>query len=197
MFSVNDFRTGITIELEGNLYTVVDFQHVKPGKGAAFVRSKLKNIKTGYSLEKTFRGGEKVMRAVVERRPMQFLYSSGDDYTFMDNENYEQITLDKQFIGEGTKWMKDSTEVSVLLHNDTPIGIDLPNFVDLKVTVTVERAIIIVCGLEPGFKGDTATGASKPATLETGAVINVPLFINEGDVLQIDTRTGEYLKRVN
>ncbi|NDD31091.1 MAG: elongation factor P [Proteobacteria bacterium] len=186
MFSVNDFRTGITIELEGNLYTVVDFQHVKPGKGAAFVRSKLKNIKTGYSLEKTFRGGEKVMRAVVERRPMQFLYSSGDDYTFMDNENYEQITLDKQFIGEGTKWMKDSTEVSVLLHNDTPIGIDLPNFVDLKVTVT-----------EPGFKGDTATGASKPATLETGAVINVPLFINEGDVLQIDTRTGEYLKRVN
>lgn len=186
MFSVNDFRTGITIELEGNLYTVVDFQHVKPGKGAAFVRSKLKNIKTGYSLEKTFRGGEKVMRAVVERRPMQFLYSSGDDYTFMDNENYEQITLDKQFIGEGTKWMKDSTEVSVLLHNDTPIGIDLPNFVDLRVTVT-----------EPGFKGDTATGASKPATLETGAVINVPLFINEGDVLQIDTRTGEYLKRVN
>lgn len=186
MFSVNDFRTGITIELEGNLYTVVDFQHVKPGKGAAFVRSKLKNVKTGYSLEKTFRGGEKVMRAVVERRPMQFLYSSGEDYTFMDNENYEQITLSSEFIGDGTKWLKDSTQVSVLLHNDTPIGIDMPNFVDLKVVTT-----------EPGFKGDTATGASKPATLETGAVINVPLFINEGDVLQIDTRTGEYLKRVN
>lgn len=186
MFSVNDFRTGITIELEGNLYTVVDFQHVKPGKGAAFVRSKLKNVKTGYSLEKTFRGGEKVMRALVERRPMQFLYSSGEDYTFMDNENYEQITLSNEFIGEGTKWLKDSTQVNVLLHNDTPIGIDLPNFVDLKVVTT-----------EPGFKGDTATGASKPATLETGAVINVPLFINEGDVLQIDTRTGEYLKRVN
>jgi elongation factor P len=189
MFSVNDFRTGITIELEGNLYTVVDFQHVKPGKGAAFVRSRLKNVKTGYTVEKTFRGGEKVMRAVVERRPMQFLYSSGDDYTFMDNENYEQITLLKDFIGDGTKWLKDSTEVSVLFHNsggtDTPIGIDLPNFVELKVVTT-----------EPGFKGDTATGATKPATLETGAVINVPLFINEGDVLQIDTRTGEYLKRV-
>lgn len=186
MFSVNDFRTGITIELEGNLYTVVDFQHVKPGKGAAFVRTKLKNVKTGYTLEKTFRGGEKVMRAVVERRPMQFLYSSAEDYTFMDNENYEQITLSSDFIGDGTKWLKDSTQVSVLLHNDTPIGIDMPNFVDLKVVTT-----------EPGFKGDTATGASKPATLETGAVINVPLFINEGDVLQIDTRTGEYLKRVN
>lgn len=186
MFSVNDFRTGITIELEGNLFTVVDFQHVKPGKGAAFVRSRLKNVKTGYTIEKTFRGGEKVMRAVVERRPMQFLYKSDEDYTFMDNENFEQITLLQEFIGDGTKWLKDSTEVSVLLHDDKPIGIDLPNFVDLKVITT-----------EPGFKGDTATGASKPATLETGAVINVPLFINEGDVLQIDTRTGDYLKRVN
>lgn len=185
MFSVNDFRTGITIELEGNLYTVVDFQHVKPGKGAAFVRSKLKNVKTGYTVEKTFRGGEKVMRAVVERRDMQYLYESGGDYTFMDKENYEQITLNKDFIGDGTKWLKESMDVSVLLHNETPIGIDVPNFVELKVTQT-----------DPGFKGDTATGAVKPATLETGAVINVPLFVNEGDVLQIDTRTGEYLKRV-
>ncbi len=185
MFSVNDFRTGITIELEGNLFTVVEFQHVKPGKGAAFVRTRLKNVKTGFVVEKTFRGGEKVMRAVVERRPMQFLYASDGDYTFMDNENYEQITVNSDFLGDGVKWLKDGTQVSVLLHNETPIGIDVPNFVDLKVVQT-----------EPGFKGDTATGASKPATLETGAVINVPLFVNEGDVLQIDTRTGEYLKRV-
>lgn len=185
MFSVNDFRTGITIELEGNLYTVVEFQHVKPGKGAAFVRTRLKNVKTGYTVEKTFRGGEKVMRALVERRTMSYLYRSDDDFTFMDNENYEQITLSMDFIGDGAKWLKEGTEVNVLLHNDSAIGVDVPTFVELKVVKT-----------EPGFKGDTATGATKPATLETGATIQVPLFINEEDVLQIDTRTGEYLKRV-
>lgn len=186
MFSVNDFRTGITIELEGNLFTVVDFQHVKPGKGAAFVRSKLKNVKTGYTVEKTFRGGEKVMRALVERKDMSYLYKSADeDFTFMDKETYDQHTLPRVFLGDGAKWLKEGMDVSVLLHNEEPIGVDVPNFVDLKVIQT-----------DPGFKGDTATGAVKPATLETGAVINVPLFINEGDVLQIDTRTGEYLKRV-
>lgn len=184
MINVNDFRTGITIELEGTLFTVVEFQHVKPGKGSAFVRTRLRNLKNGYVVEKTFRGGEKVNRAIIERRAMQFLYHSDDEYTFMDNENYEQQTLQKAFIGDGVKWLKDGTQVSVLFHGTTAIGIDLPNFVELKVTET-----------EPGFKGDTATGAVKQAVLETGATVNVPLFIEEGDVLQIDTRTSEYLKR--
>lgn len=185
MISVNDFRTGITIELEGNLLTVVDFQHVKPGKGAAFVRCKLRNLKTGFVVDKTFRGGEKVVRAIVERRTMQFLYASGDEYTFMDNESFDQIGLQKQFIGDGVKWLKEAMVCNVLLHADVPIGIDVPNFVDLKVVET-----------EPGFKGDTAQGGTKQATLETGAVVNVPLFVEIDDVLQIDTRTGDYLKRV-
>ncbi|MBM3464164.1 MAG: elongation factor P [Armatimonadetes bacterium] len=185
MINVNDFRTGITIELEGNLFTVVEFQHVKPGKGSAFVRSKLRNVKTGYVVEKTFRGGEKVIRAIIERRDMAYLYEAGDEITFMDQENYEQIALQKEFIGENVKWLKENAVCSVLLHQDLPIGIDVPNFVELKVTQT-----------DPGFKGDTAQGGTKPAILETGAQVNVPLFVNEGDVLQIDTRTGEYLKRV-
>ncbi len=185
MISSNDFRNGITIELEGTLYTIVEFQHVKPGKGSAFVRTKLKNVRTGYNVEKTFRAGEKVNRAIVERRDMQFLYKSGEDYTFMDQENYEQLTVQEAQLGDGVKWLKDSMPVSVLLHETTVLGIDLPNFVELKIIET-----------EPGFKGDTATGASKPAKLETGATINVPLFVNEGDVIQIDTRSGEYLKRV-
>lgn len=185
MINVNDFRTGITIELEGTLFTVVEFQHVKPGKGSAFVRTRLRNLKNGYVVEKTFRGGEKVNRAIIERRAMQFLYHSGDEFTFMDNENYEQITLQKQFIGDGVKWLKDGTGVSVLFHGTNAIGIDLPNFVELKVTET-----------EPGYKGDTATGAVKQAVLETGATVNVPLFVEVDDVLQIDTRTSEYLKRV-
>ena len=185
MINVNDFRTGITIELEGNLFTVVEFQHVKPGKGSAFVRSKLKNLKSGFVVEKTFRGGEKVTRAIVERRAMQFLYASGDEYTFMDNENFEQIALQKDFIGDSVKWLKEAMVCNVLLHASTPIGIDVPNFVDLRVAET-----------EPGFKGDTAQGGTKQATLETGAVVNVPLFVEIDDVLQIDTRTGEYLKRV-
>jgi elongation factor P len=185
MISVNDLRNGITLEIEGVLFSVVEFQHVKPGKGAAFVRTRLKNVKTGFVVEKTFRGGEKVMRAIVERRVMQFLYETDGEYTFMDTETYEQIGLQRDFIGEQVKWLKDNANCSVLLHEGVAIGIDLPNFVDLKVTQT-----------DPGFKGDTATGGSKPATLETGAVINVPLFIETGDVLQIDTRTGDYLKRV-
>jgi len=185
MINVNDFRTGITIELEGTLFTVVEFQHVKPGKGSAFARTRLRNLKNGYVVEKTFRGGEKVNRAIIERRAMQFLYHSGDEYTFMDNENYEQITLQKDFIGDGVKWLKDGTQVSVLFHGTNAIGIDLPNFVELKVAET-----------EPGYKGDTATGAVKQAVLETGATVNVPLFVEVGETLQIDTRTSEYLKRV-
>jgi elongation factor P len=185
MISVNDFRTGVSVEIEGNLYTVVDFQHVKPGKGSAFVRSKLKNVKTGYVVEKTFRAGEKLKRAHIERRQMQFLYAVDEDYTFMDNESYEQITIPAVLIGDQTKWLKEGNSVQVLFHEANPLGVEIPAFVELKVTQT-----------EPGFKGDTTSGGNKPATVETGATIQVPLFINIGDVLQIDTRTNTYLKRV-
>jgi elongation factor P len=185
MISSNDFRTGITIIVDGELVTVVEFQHVKPGKGSAFVRTRLKNLKTGYVVEKTFRGGEKIERAIVERREMQYLYSTGSDYVFMDNKNFDQLSFTADQIGDGVKWLKESMNISVLSHNNLPIGVELPNFVELKVTQT-----------DPGFKGDTATGGTKPATLETGAVVQVPLFIEIGDVLQIDTRSGNYLRRM-
>lgn len=185
MISVNDFKTGITIEIEGELWQVIDFQHVKPGKGAAFVRAKLKNIRKETTLERTFRGGEKVQRAIVERRPYQYLYMDGDDYVFMNNSSYEQVTVPPAAMGDGTKWLKDSMEVSITFHDDEILGVEMPNFVELKVTKT-----------DPGLRGDTAQGGSKPATLETGAVVSVPLFIEEGETLQIDTRSGEYLRRV-
>lgn len=183
MISVNDFRTGATIELDGSAYQVVEFQHVKPGKGAAFVRAKLKNVQTG-SVEKTFRGGEKVPKAHLDRREMQYLYNDGEGYVFMDNENYEQTTLSADQIGDGVKWLLENMNIAVLLFKENIIGVDLPNFVELKVVDT-----------EPGVKGDTATGATKKATLETGAVVHVPLFVNTGDMLRIDTRTGEYMER--
>ncbi len=183
--SVNDFRTGITIELEGQLWTVVDFQHVKPGKGAAFVRSKLKNVEKGTTVEKTFRGGEKVQRAIVERKPYQYLYESDGDYVFMDSNTYEQVNVSADKMGDGLKWLKDSMEVQIVFHETRILEVEMPNFVELAVTQT-----------DPGLKGDTAQGGSKPATVETGAVVTVPLFVEEGDVLQIDTRSGEYLKRV-
>ena len=185
MISVNDFRTGITIEIDGELWQVIDFQHVKPGKGAAFVRTKLKNVKKQATVEKTFRGGEKVKRAIVERVPHQFLYSSDDDYVFMNNNTYDQVNVSAELMGDDLKWLKDSMDVNLVMHGDEIIGLELPNFVELKVTRT-----------DPGFKGDTAQGGTKPATVETGAVVNVPLFVEEGDVLQIDTRSGEYLRRV-
>ncbi|MGM9998717.1 MAG: elongation factor P [Candidatus Bruticola sp.] len=185
MISVNDFRTGLTVEIDGDLYQIVEFLHVKPGKGAAFVRSKIKNIKTGYVIEKTFRGGEKIMRAHIDRRKMQFTYVDGDMYHFMDLENYEDLAIDSVLLGDQKHWLKDGMEVDVALHNDVPIGVEVPNFVELVVTQT-----------EPGFKGDTATGATKPATLETGAVINVPLFVEIGTKVQVDTRSGEYLRRL-
>lgn len=184
MITSNDFKNGMTIEVDGELMTIVEFLHVKPGKGSAFVRTKLRNMKTGYTVEKTFKAGEKVTRAHIDRRQMQYLYASEDEYVFMDNENFDQITLQKSLIGDGIKWLKEGMEVSILFHGTETIGVDLPNFVELKVTET-----------EPGFKGDTATGGTKPATLETGATIQVPLFIDIGDVLQIDTRTGQYLRR--
>jgi len=185
MISVNDFRTGLTIELDGQPYQVVEFQHVKPGKGAAFVRAKLKNLQTGGTVEKTFRAGEKVPKAHLDRRGMQYLYNDGDGYVFMDNENYEQITITKEQIGDGIKWLLENMEIQVLLFQNRIIGIELPNFVELQVVDT-----------EPGIKGDTATGAAKNATLETGAVIQVPLFVNAGDRVRVDTRTSQYIERV-
>ena len=185
MISVNDFKTGITIEIDNDLWQVVDFQHVKPGKGAAFVRTKLKNLKKLTTVEKTFRGGEKVKRAIVERKPYQYLYDSDNDYVFMSNETYEQVQVPGEQIGDDLKWLKESMEVSIVFHGEKILGVEIPNFVELKVTQT-----------DPGLKGDTAQGGSKPATVETGAVVSVPLFVEEGDVLQIDTRSGEYLKRV-
>lgn len=185
MVSVNDFRTGLTIEIDGDLYSVVEFMHVKPGKGAAFVRSKLRNIRTGYVVERTFNAGEKVNLARVEIRDMQFLYRSDNDYVLMDAENYEQITLSADQMGEAVKYLKENMNVQVQMYQGNPIGVSLPNTVELTVVDTA-----------PGFKGDTATGGSKPATLETGATVTVPFFVNVGDVIQVDTRTNAYLKRV-
>lgn len=185
MISTNDLKTGITVELDGEVYMVVDFQHVKPGKGAAFVRTKIKNVKTGQTFERTFRAGEKLNRAIIERKTMQYLYNSGDVYYFMDTQTYEQLPLSADQIGDSIKWLKENTEVMVMLYEGVTIGIELPTFVELEVTET-----------EPGFKGDTATGGSKPAKLETGAIVQVPLFINTGDIIRVDTRSGEYLSRV-
>lgn len=184
MISVNDFKTGVSVELDGQAYQVVEFQHVKPGKGAAFVRAKLRNVKTGATVEKTFRGGEKLRRAHLDKRGMQYLYMDGDGYVFMDNENYEQMAINREDIGEGVKWLIENMNIQVLLYNGEIMGIELPNFVELLVVDT-----------EPGVKGDTATGASKNAKLESGATVQVPLFINTGDRLRIDTRTGEYMER--
>jgi len=185
LISTNDLKTGVTVELDGEVYVIVDFQHVKPGKGAAFVRTKIKNVKTGQTFERTFRAGEKLNRAIVERKTMQYLYSSDNVYYFMDTQTYEQIPLNADQLGDATKWLKENIEVMVMFYEGVAIGVELPTFVELEVTHT-----------EPGFKGDTATGGSKPATLETGAVVQVPLFINTGDIIRVDTRTGEYLSRV-
>lgn len=185
MISSNDFRNGMTIELNGELFTIVEFLHVKPGKRQAFVRTKLKSLKTGNTLEKTFRAGEKVPRAHITRRKMQFLYPTGDSYVFMDTETYEQVEIHKDIMGDALRWLKDGAEMEVLFHDDLAIGVEAPAHMELEVTHT-----------EPGFKGDTAQGGSKPATLETGTTINVPLFVEIGDVVLVDTRTGEYLRRV-
>ncbi len=185
MISVTDFKTGLTIEIDGQLYTVVEFMHVKPGKGAAFVRSKLKNIKTGFTVERTFNSNEKVEQARIEFREMQYLYKSDDEYTFMDTENYEQINIPSSKMGDAPKYLKENMVVEINFYQNEILGIELPNTVELEVVET-----------DPGFKGDTATGGSKPATLETGTIVNVPFFVTKGDVLQIDTRTNQYLKRV-
>lgn len=185
MISAGDFRNGITIELDSNVFQIIEFQHVKPGKGAAFVRTKLKNIKNGGVVEKTFRPTEKCPQARIDRKEMQYLYSDGDMYNFMDVETYDQISLTKEEIGDSLKFVKENEMVKMLSHNGSVFAIEPPLFVELEVTET-----------EPGFKGDTATGASKPATVETGATVSVPLFVEIGDKIKIDTRTNEYLSRV-
>ena len=185
MISAGDFRNGITIELDNNVYQIIEFQHVKPGKGAAFVRTKLKNIKSGGGVEKTFRPTEKCPQARIDRKDMQYLYSDGDLYNFMDVETYEQIALNAETIGDSLKFVKENEMCKVCSHNGNVFAVEPPLFVELEITET-----------EPGFKGDTATGASKPAIVETGAQVSVPLFVNQGDKIKIDTRTGEYLSRV-
>ncbi len=185
MISAGDFRNGVTIEYEGNVYQIIEFQHVKPGKGAAFVRTKLKNIKNGGVVERTFRPTEKCPTAHIDRRDMQYLYNDGDLYTFMDMETYDQLSLNKDTIGDALKFVKENETCRICSHNGSVFAVEPPLFVELAITST-----------EPGFKGDTATGANKPAIVETGAQVYVPLFVNEGDVIKIDTRTGEYLSRV-
>jgi elongation factor P len=185
MISAGDFRNGITIEFENNVYQIIEFQHVKPGKGAAFVRTKLKNIKSGGVVEKTFRPTEKCPQARIDRKDMQYLYSDGDLWYFMDVENYEQIALNAESIGDALKFVKENEMCKVCSHNGSVFAVEPPLFVELEITET-----------EPGFKGDTATGATKPAIVETGAKVMVPLFVDQGDTIKIDTRTGEYLSRV-
>lgn len=185
MVSAGDFRNGVTLEIEGNIYQIIEFQHVKPGKGAAFVRTKLKNIINGGVVEKTFRPTEKFPQARIDRVEMQYLYADGDLFNFMNMETYDQIALGSEAVGDALKFVKENEMVKICSHNGNVFAIEPPLFVELEITET-----------EPGVKGDTATGATKPATVETGATVYVPLFVNQGDVIKIDTRTGEYLSRV-
>ncbi len=185
MISTNDFNTGVTIELEGEIYSVLEYQHVKTGRGGAFVRSKLKNIQTGAIVDHTFRAGEKVARAHLERVEMEFLYREDDSFHVMDVETFEQTTLNLEQLGSGIKYLKENDRLNVVKYKDKVVGVDTPLTVILEVTEA-----------EPGLKGDTASGATKPATLETGLVVQVPLFVNSGDKLKIDTRTGSYIERV-
>lgn len=185
MISASEFRNGVTIELDGSIFVIQDFQHVKPGKGAAFVRTTLKNLISGGVVERTFRPTEKMPRAHIDRKDLQYLYNDGQLYYFMDTESFEQSEINASDIGDTLRFVKENDMVKILSHNGLVFGIEPPIFVELAITET-----------EPGFKGDTATGATKPATVETGATIKVPLFINVGEVVKIDTRTGEYLGRV-
>ena len=183
--STADFRKGLKIELEGEPYIITDFLHVKPGKGGAFVRTKLKSLVTGNVIDRTFRSGEKVQTPALEEKNVQYLYHEGEAYHFMDNDTYEQFALPGTQLGADSKFLQENVEVKILFHNGKPIGVELPLFVELTIVQT-----------EPGVKGDTASGGNKPATVETGAVIQVPLFLNGGDVIKVDTRTGEYIERV-
>jgi len=184
VISVNDFKTGLTVEVDGDIFTVLEFQHVKPGKGAAFVRSKLKNLRNGNTVERTFRAGETIGRAMIENRAVSYLYASGQDHVFMDNETYDQFSLDSKQLEWELNFLKENMIVNIVSYQGEILGINLPNSVELKVVET-----------EPGIKGNTATGATKNAKVETGLNVQVPLFINEGDVLLIDTREGKYISR--
>jgi elongation factor P len=184
MISSNDFRNGITIVIDGHLWTVIEFLHVKPGKGSAFVRTRLKNVKKGATVERTFRAGEKLERAIVDNRDMQMLYNDAEGFHFMDAESYENVTIQGELIGGPADFLKDGMKVAVQFYEGNPIGVDVPAHVELTVTET-----------DPGFKGDTATGTTKPAKLETGTTVQVPLFVNPGDVVRIDTRDRRYISR--
>ena len=185
MISAGEFKNGVTLELDGGIFIINDFQHVKPGKGAAFVRSTLKNLETGAVIERTFRPSEKMPRAHIDRRDLQYLYNDGTLYYFMDNESFEQLEMNASDVGDSLTYVKENETVQVLVHNGRIFGIEPPMHVELEITET-----------EPGLKGDTAQGATKPATVETGAVVKVPLFVGTGEKIKIDTRTGEYLGRV-
>ncbi len=185
MISAGDFRNGVTLEIEGNVYQIMEFQHVKPGKGAAFVRTKIKNVMNGGVVERTFRPTEKFPAARIDRVDMQYLYSDGDLYHFMDVNTYEQVAINGDTIGDALKFVKENEMCKICSYNGSVFSVEPPLFVELEITDT-----------EPGFKGDTATGATKPAVVETGATVYVPLFVDQGDKIKIDTRTGEYLSRV-
>ncbi len=185
LIDTSDFRNGLSIIQGNDIFTIVEFQHVKPGKGGAFVRTRLKNVRTGAVIEKTFRAGERMEQARLERKPMQYLYKQDDEYYLMNTETYDQISVSGDLIGEPVKYLKDGMEVTVVEHDGTIIAVEVPFFVELEVVET-----------EPGVRGDTASGGSKPATLETGAVIQVPFFVDVGDKVKVDTRTDAYLERV-
>ena len=185
MISAGDFRNGVTFDMDGNVFQIIEFQHVKPGKGAAFVRTKIKNVITGAVVEKTFSPTEKFPTAYIERKDMQYLYQDGDLYYFMDNETYENLPISKNILSDNFKFVKENTDVKILSYKGTVFGVEPPYFIELVVTKT-----------DPGFAGNTATNVTKPATLETGAEIKVPLFVNEGETIRVDTRTGEYMERV-
>jgi elongation factor P len=184
MISTADFRNGMTIEMDGTLYNIVYFQHVKPGKGGAFVRTKLKNLKTGAVIDKTFRAGEKVELAILDKRSMQYLYHEGGNLIFMDMETYEQMPISGEVVAEAEDFLKEGITVDISLYEGKPVGVEPPVFVELEVAETT-----------PGVKGDTASGGSKPATLETGLVVNVPLFVETGNIIKVDSRSGEYVER--
>lgn len=185
MADTSDFRNGMILDMNGEYWTIVEFQHVKPGKGGAFVRTRIKNLLTGQVKDNTFRAGEKVDEVRVVRRPYQYLYESGGMYYMMDRESYDQIPLAESMLGDKKDYLKENTDVDILIHGEKPLVVEIPNFVELEVKDT-----------EPGFKGDTAQGAYKAATMETGLIVQVPLFIDVGDTLRIDTRTGKYVTRV-
>lgn len=185
MISTADFRNGLVVNLDGDLMEIIDFQHVKPGKGGAFVRTKFKNFLTGRVLEKTFRSGEKLEEVRLEQQKWQYLYNDGDLFHFMDNETFEQMEVSASLVGDKKKWLKENTDCTLVFHDGRVIAMEVPYFVELEVTQS-----------DPGVQGDRSSGATKPATLETGATIQVPLFIEEGTVLKVDTRTGEYIERV-